>query len=72
MWEDKLYGLYGNFNDDRNDDFKMPNGSLAMTETAFGNSGSLTGHLWFAIWHPNLQTVQMTSGERQSLYSYVM
>ena len=38
MWEDKLCGLCGNFNDHRNDDFKMPNGSLAMTETAFGDS----------------------------------
>ena len=38
MWEDRLCGLCGNFNDDKNDDFKMPNGSLAMTETAFSDS----------------------------------
>ena len=43
MWEDKLCGLCGNFNDDRNDDFKMPNGSLAMTETAFGDSWQFIG-----------------------------
>ena len=42
MWEDKLCGLCGNFNDDRNDDFKMPNGSSAMTETDFGDSWRYT------------------------------
>ena len=38
MWENKLCGLCGNFNYDMNDDFLMPNGSLALTETAFGDS----------------------------------
>ena len=38
MWENRLCGLCGNFNYDMNDDFKMPNGSLALTATAFGDS----------------------------------
>ena len=42
MWKDKLCGLCGNFNGDRSDDFKMPNGNLAMVETDFGDSWRYT------------------------------
>ena len=37
-WQDRLCGLCGNFNDDASDDFETPDGNLALTENAFGNS----------------------------------
>ena len=38
MWQNRLCGLCGNFNNDASDDFKMSDGSLVLTENAFGNS----------------------------------
>ena len=38
MWKNRLCGLCGNFNYNKSDDFIMPNGSWALTATAFGDS----------------------------------
>ena len=37
-WQGKLCGLCGNYNSDRTDDFKTPDGELANTPNSFGNS----------------------------------
>ena len=37
-WQGKLCGLCGDYNSDRRDDFKTPDGELANTPNSFGNS----------------------------------
>ena len=37
-WQDKLCGLCGNYNNDRNDDFILRNGSLTNSANEFGSS----------------------------------
>ena len=38
LWEDKLCGLCGNYNNDLRDDFKMSNGNLTSVVNEFGSS----------------------------------
>ena len=38
VWENKLSGLCGNYNAELNDEFEMPNGSLASVANEFGSS----------------------------------
>ena len=37
-WQGKLCGLCGNYNNEGNDDFMLPNGTLTTSENEFGNS----------------------------------
>ena len=38
QWQGKLCGLCGNYNNDRNDDFMLPNGTITTSANAFGSS----------------------------------
>ena len=37
-WQSKLCGLCGNYNNDRNDDFMLPNGTITTSANEFGSS----------------------------------
>ena len=37
-WQGKLCGLCGNYNNDRNDDFMLPNGTITTSANEFGSS----------------------------------
>ena len=43
-WRGRLCGLCGNYNDDPNDDFQTPDGSIVASPSAFGFSWALTNN----------------------------